>query len=669
VAEIDLIPGTPIKLSEAKRRKLEKELSTLITDMETQNRPLFENMKIWEANYEARPKNPVKNFPFKNASNIVIPLAKMMVDSRTASTWNSIHGAGRNIWQGVTQNEDWEDISKQVTRYINWQADGNDFDFAPVSYDAILESNIHGSAVLAGHYRDVSSYVYVKRGGKVIPTKVAWNRGPLIEHVPRHQILWDTSYKSISEAPVVIRQFSKTWSEIAGLAESSDGWYPDELKFIRDHPGMDGPTEDLMKAQAELDSRGATPELFAPHDIREVTVSWPNLQAAGISRGDIELPKNHNAKTPLVDFVATIHRKTERIIRLVAQPYFYTGKPFFDIFFHKRVGRGHSVGMVKILEQLQAAMTTIFNQGTDAQTRANSIWGKTNIRALVDKPIDPSQWIFDPTMQGVAPLDFQGSDFSNIQLIQLIQATAERLSGQADPAFGRETRLGGHSAPATTTLALLERGNTLTAPDRGLLKRSLGRIGEFVATVDQQFETNEDNKIRRVLGDLDGRKVEEFMFPEGPVATNLRFNIRGLSREDNPDAEMQKQISVGQVNQNYWASVFRMTEAWVQQIQILPDEVKPVMNEALAQGLKSTTQTYKRFLDAVDIDDTENFLLALDDANSPIGQLVEAFSSRAREGAGAGGFGQGPGSVAPPGIPTTNGAAGVPGVPGEPQSL
>ena len=660
----DLTPATPIRLSKEKLQSLSQSVQNLITDLETQSAPLIEAMEIWQRNYEATPKHAVKNWPFRNSSNIVVPLAKMMVDSRVASIWNAIHGAGRNVWGIATQNTDEEDGGKQVAKYINWQADGNDFDFGPATYDWLYDQHVNGSGVLAGNWRDETSHVYVKKnGGGIEAVPISWNRGPVLEPVPRHQILWDTSYESIAKAPAVVRQFSKTWGELSELATQSDAWIPGAVEEVRGHSGFSGP-EIVQTMQDELDNRGPTPDAFELHDVREVTVSWPHVTASGINGSDLQLIGNKKVATPIVDLVVTIHRSTGTILRLQSQPYFAKGKPFFDGFFHKRPGRGHSVGMVKVLEQLQVAMTVILNQGIDSQTRANSLWGKTNIRALVDQPIDMASWVFDPTMKGVEPLNFPGSAFMNIQLMQLIQATAERLSGQADPAFGRETRLGGHSAPATTTLALLERGNTLAAPDKGLITRRLSEAGEFVALLNQQFETNEDGKLEKVLGAADAEKAKAALFPDSATPMRFKFNIRGLSRTDNPEAELQKQVTIDQASNNYWGRIIGLTEGVAKVLQAAPD-FAAINIETYTQAIRGLTQTHKRILDAADIDDTENFILTVNDPNSNTAEVLDALADRARQGAAAGVATGGQGPVGANGGTPPNGAAGPAGGAGQ----
>ena len=637
MSAVHLTPATPIRLSESKLLSLERHLERLVTDRETQHGPLFEAMEIWEKNYEATPKHKIKSFPFQGASNIVLPIIRTAVDSYVASQWQAIHAYGRKVWSTQTLNEDYELSAKVYATYLNWQADGNDFDFGPITYDWLQEGAIHGSSVLALGWRDTRSHVYVKDGKKLRVQAVSWNTGPILEHVPRHQILWDTSYPSIGVAPDVTRQFVLTWGHLSALARQSDGWLLDNVEMVQNETGLDGPTDSLRAQQAEMDYRAnLTTELYEPHDVREITLSWPEINALDIHASDIALPHNKKIDTVEVDICVTQHRKTGKILRLSSQPFLHHTKPFFDFFYKKKSGRGTSVGLAKLLEQEQVGATTIFNQGIDSQTRANSAWAKTNNRDLLEKPIDLSKPIYDPTMNGFEPLALAGSSFGNIQLLQTIQAYSERLSGQADPAFGRETRLGGHSAPATTTLALLERGQTLDGPTRGLLQRTLSRLGEYISVLNQQYEVD-PTKLQMVLGQSDAAMAEVLAFPTDPIPGNYKFQIRGLSKSDNPDREVQRQMAVYQQTQTYWSSVLKLTEAIASLKQVQDPEIQAMSGATMVQGLKSFTQNYRRILDAMDIDDVENFILTLDETTGGphTAEQLTALEGLARDHLGA----------------------------------
>jgi hypothetical protein len=626
-------------LDDIQKRQLGSEVFDLIRELEDRHKSLMDSLRVWWRNYEAEPLQKVKNFPFKNASNIIIPLAQIMTDAHVAETWFSIFGAGHRVWQGTTQNiEANEKMAKTMATYVNWQADGNDFNFRTEAYDWINEYTAMGSSVLAGNWRDEVRHVFFTTGGrngKIQTQPISYNNGALLEHIPREQILWDPRCR-VQDAPVVVREYSYSFAELVRVVNNDpESWDLEAVQAIKNHGGPTGPSANVMAEKAELDNiKPPQRQNYADHDIREVYLDWPVVQSMGFSGRDFQIPDVGVWTIPIVVY---LHMKTKRVLRVNAAPYFVPYKPFFDGFYRKRVGRGHSVGLVKKLEEMQIAATTVVNQGIDSQTRANSVWGKTKYRSMLEQPIDPSKWIYDQDMKGVEAMALPGASFANIQLFQVIQVVAERLSGKSDVNFGRETRLGGHPAPATNTKIQQMNSAQLTTPVRDLTAQTLGQAGEFIASMDQQFEMNSDGKIEKVLGTQDGEVVKEFLFPREPIPGNYQFSIKGLSRDINPDQEMQKAIMVSQVNNNYWAGVLRATESLAKLLASpLPPEIKQINITSYGKYLISETKTHTRFLESAEIDDIENFVLNLEGSNNDRINSLDSFANQARELATAG---------------------------------
>lgn len=671
----NLFPSTPIHIPDAaKRRRFAGIISEIITDLERENGPLFDAISVWWRNYEAIPRQQVKNHPFKNASNVVVPIAQMMVDALVARAWTALYAAGHRVWQARTENESNRHLALNMARYINWQADGNDFSFRVPSHDWILEMVAIGSSVLSGNWRTDERYAFTRQGrGKerrIKAQKVRFARGPILEHTPREQILWDTSYL-IQEAPMVVRELALSWSKVAYAAKNDPlkGWDLDAVESIRQSGGAQGPSENVRAEKRQHDQKRRTlNRATSDHDIREVHLDWPLLAEAGVEPHDLATPTTRKLDTPEIPLVVTHHRKDRLNLRIGAEPYFVPYKPFFDIFYRKRSGRGHSVGLVKKLEGLQSGTTTIYNQGIDAQTRANSFFAQTTVRRLVDEPIDPAHPLFVPDMNSYAPLNIQGSDFGNIQLLQASQAIAERIAGQGDPQFGRETRMGGHPSPATSTIAMMQNADLLSGPMRDLVRAQLSRAGEFIASLDQQFEMNEDGKIPRVLGEIDAQHVSSFLFPTEPIPGNYQFNVRGLSQDLNPDAKMNRAVMVSQMNTNYWAGVLRATEALMRSLQVpnTPPEFQAIQLKSFTGFIRSQTQAHLDFLEAADVDDTERFVLALERNELNTGQALRAFAGQAGELAGPRALGPRPGVAGNGGLagPRASEAFGVFGEPG-----
>jgi hypothetical protein len=247
--------------------------------------------------------------------------------------------------------------------------------------------------------------------------------------------------------------------------------------------------------------------------------------------------------------------------------------------------------------------------------------------------------------------------FDDARIMTIVNTFAERLTGQSDPAQGRETRQGGHPSPAKTTLALLDQSSLMQGTTKELIRSQISRMGEAIASMYQQFETNEDGKLQRVLGQADAERVEGFLFPTDPVSGTLMFDVSSMSGQNTPDEEMKRAVLVSQMNQNYWL----MT---IQGLQVLSDpNVSPLVREGIIGGIRAQTKSQLRFLEGADIDDLERYVLKLAENDKSGEDDLRTAVERAREIAansvapGQPGVG-GNGAVAP------NGAAGPPGIPG-----
>jgi hypothetical protein len=624
-----LIPGQPLKISSAKdRSRLGHALSEQVDDLELRNQPLFKDIRVWWDWHDAKPRMKHKDFPFKNASNIVVPLIQIMSNAMINRLYGMIFSAGRRIWMGHTENHHEEDRVKNVLRWINFQANNNDFNYRASVYNWLAELVPIGSSVLALNYRDDRRMVFAGQSrGKIRSQEVSFARGPNFEHVPREQILWDTHYE-IGDAPRVVRELHYSWSELNHAANVNAGWFTDELETLQKHAGLEGPSVTVTQSKNESDSR-AMPFDDTDHDIREIHVDWPVLNSLGFEADDLDVPGKEDAGVPSVPLVFVLHRQSRRLLYAGAEPYFFPYKPFFDGYYRKRPGRGHSVGMAKDLASMQSGLTTTLNQAIDARTRSNAIWGITSRQELVNQPIDPRRWIYAP--QGTT-VEFPTPPTNVLQdtsIMNTIQIMAERLTGQADPAFGRESRSGGHPSPATSTLALMEQADQTIGTVKDGIRQQVARMGEAAATLYQQFETDENDRINRTLGPIDGQLVKDFIFPRDPIAASMTFDVTAMSEGNNPAAEMGKMIQLTQLNVQYWGFIMQgmtvMSQAQAQG--------QPQIAEMARQGILAQTKFQELVLDHGDIDDIENYTLkireGLADAQAQVQGAAEQLGSLA----------------------------------------
>jgi hypothetical protein len=609
-------------------------------DLEEQNGPLFRAIKIWWKNYEAEPRASVKNTPFKNASNVVIPLIKIMSDSLSARSMSAMFGKGHRYVAAVTENENNVSMANNLARGFNWAAQGNDFHFLPVIYDWLGELFPLGSSVIAcGYRRDIRPVFYgsgITEETRANPKhhQVEFSRGVFFENSPRENYLWDTNFE-IGHAPVVVRKHSYSWSQLNTMALFDKAWRKEAIESIRGKGDVysGSASDEIARAKAASDGRGEErADHRAPHDVREIHIDWPILGRLGLQKfGDEDLG------TPNLPIVIHYHPKTRTVLRIVAEPYHLPHKPFFDGFFRKRTGRGHSIGVAKDLEMLQSVQTTLFNQAIDSRTRANAMWAKTTDARLLKTPLDPSHPILVNTMDDLELLTTPTQEFSDLSLINAANIVAERLIGQSDPAMGRETRHGGHPSPATSTLALLEQSGIMSSGTDLMLRDKVTQMAQAWAILTQQFETNEDGKLQRTFGVEDAAEMERFLFPTEPIPGNYQFKLVAMSASLNPDAEMSRAVTVAGMLNNYWGFVLRGIQA------IENPQVGPMLKAGWTQAIESATSIYSKFLEAANVDDMEKFLAELNKFGPDSAQQLGQFAGGVREMAAA------QGSVAPAG--------------------
>jgi hypothetical protein len=662
-----ILPGQDLSkgLSKQTLTGLGVEVGLVIDDLENQYHGLFGDIAIWWKNYEAIPKTPgPKNYPFKGASNVVVPMIQIMVDAAVNRAYASIHGHGRRLWTAQSENEKFERPVKDVGRWINHAGNNNDFNMRLVAYDWLLEMHAIGSSVLGLNWRKDQRWVYAptRGSGKLQAVPVHFARGAYPEHIPRENILWDTNYL-IQEAPVVVREYEYSWSQLRGFTAQDDSWMKEAIEEIRGQGEPRGPSQAVKQEKDSRDSKSSPSpaSLQHSHDIRQVYLDWPMLNAMGFDNG-IVTPGSEGMNVPSPPIVVTIDRNTNTILRLIAQPYNLPYKPFFDIFYRKRSGRGHSVGISKKLEHMQVAMTTSINQALDARTRANSVWATTNRKDMLSMEIDPAHPIYRPADGSFEPMALPASTFDDMRLGTTIWTLGERQTGQSDPALGRETRSGGHPSPAASTMALLDQSALMSGTTKELIRLQYSRLGEAVAALYQQFETNEDGRLERVLGVGDAKQVERFIFPTDPMFGNITFDMVAYSENFNPDTEMKRAVLVSQMNTNYWSFVLRVmqTIGQIPQMQA-PPALQAAMLKGAIQSIKGQTKAHLRFLEAGDVDDLEQFVFQLeqnenpDDMRQAAGGLEEI--AAARGGVQGGGMAA-PGGMAPGGAPGAFGSLG-----------
>lgn len=626
-------------------------------DLQAEHAPLFRALATWWKWYEAVPRQKEKTFPFVGASNVVVPLIGITCDALASRSLAQATAAAPTYWSCLSQNEDpaRQRTASRIQTLINWQAGGNEFSLEHVLADQFLEAHVAGRGAVAINFRhDVRPVFFQRGGGPAKRAQITFHRGPAVEHIPNEHLLWDRRFR-VGDAPVVVRRHEWTWAQIRDMAKLDDAWDAEAVREVKRFPGVEGGTEGelVTSTKADLDLRDTDGQLARQlHEVWEIWVDWSVLG------NRFEVPGEEEWGGTQVPLLAHLHVQSGRILRLVGSPYTLPYKPFVD--FRFRAGRG----VAKRLEMIQQIETTVVNQELDAGTRRNALWGKTRNAALQRLPLDPSKLMLVGAMDEFEAIAHPNYTQSNLALLVAANTMAERWMGASDPLMGRDTRSGGHPAPATSTLALLEQVNVMSAGTDVVIRQELSRMGEALAILNQQFESNEGGWLQRVFGAADAAAMEGYLFPDEPLPGNYAFDVKALDRNQNPETQMRQALQVAQVYQNFCALV-------AQGAMILDSpQGTPRVKAVWAKLTSGMNDLLERFLDAANVDDSERFLLELKtlgiDARGILADATAgAGGPQAAAGAGAPGAAGGPGGVAASGslVSPVNGAGGGAGSP------
>lgn len=614
-------PGQDISIPRDDEDRLASWLSEQITHLEMVNGPLVRNISTWWEWHAAKPLEKERNFPFKGASNVVIPLIRTHSDG-IAARYNNSMFATEDFLMAKPRNEDTKELLRETVRFLNMAGNGNDFDwFVPLGGVLNEVVPIGGSILSLEYGRKTRDLLVPGEGGRVRKLeKVTMSEGPVLRHTRRENWLWDPHY-SISDAPVVANQALLSEADVRMLLPDTP---QEKLQKVFQTPSAGGYTAGTRTTRAQLQS--TTQDLFNSklYDIREVRVVVPALRGAGL-----RFMQDIGKDRLFLPLIITYHPDTQTILRIIAHPYLTPGWTLYEFNY-----RPDKIGLCKRFEHLQRGATTVINQMFDSNTLANSISLVTTDNKVYQQGFTPARPIKVDQIEDVDVISTAGlkNHTPDIALFNLIMSVAERESGVNDPTLGRETRLGGHPSPASSTAMLLSESRDRDRATLRRFRRTVGRVAEDIVTLYQQFQVQGSGRIERMVGSSDGAKVEEFLFSNDPASLLGTFDIRAISESQNPEAERQRGIFVMQATASFYTQVLQALQVATQAQQ---QGSTPMVQVAL-RSIQALQESFSEVLQASEVDNIEQYLLeAARTNNAGAFQQIGTAASEALQGVAA----------------------------------
>jgi hypothetical protein len=315
-------------------------------DSEMQNR----NQKLikWRDNMEAVAADAPKNHPFKNASNVTVPVTQTITQTIAAKIKGTID-ARNPLWDVMCLRQDEVDEKqvKVIGKYLNILAKSpNDLDMMSVVSDLVDETVLPGGCFAKVGY-DIQSWK-VKDNESGEGKEVISHDGPLITVIPLENVKYRRGVNKISRLPWISVDFPITEVELRERA--SKGIYDPKkveevLKAKRTSPNE---TEEQRQRAEQFDTGETTPL----YDVSEVWVYY-DVDGDGIP----------------VDLFLTVSFEANVILK---QQYNSLGTRFLVNSMYIRrpnglVGRGTG----QITESSQDEVTSVHNMRNDNMKIAN----------------------------------------------------------------------------------------------------------------------------------------------------------------------------------------------------------------------------------------------------------------------------------------------------------
>jgi len=367
---------------------------------------------------------PPKDFPWKNCSNVSVPIIPTAVETLFTRLYASLFGARPYVSIRpkravlVEDEEGLKDICPEICHN------------AEKFLDAKMEDDIN----IRKKGRDWIMQA-VKMGLGVL--KAYWNGKASVDFVRIEDFVFPPNAKDIQTCQWVGHRFRLVWDEL--VVRQKQGLYEniEKIKQYYETQAQDGELT-IEERESEIGLKRQQSDILKEYELYEV---WCRFQ--------------QDEDSPPQNLVVTFHLDSQTILREIEAPYPF--RPFVLLPLLIREGEVYAKGLCEMLYHPQKEINTLHNQRIDNETIANAKCFKARKTARKEVgQIYPSKifYLDDPATD---LMEFGLGDVHQSAFIeeQVVRGYAERRSKITDYVLGRQSDIIKSRATATGTLALL----------------------------------------------------------------------------------------------------------------------------------------------------------------------------------------------------------------------
>jgi hypothetical protein len=583
---------TLLDLSEEKQKDIIKWLSTEIDSALIDRSDLEKKWILWNTNFEAKPKQEVKNFPFERASNLVAPVQSTIVNALIARHLNTLFNQPP-FWTAKALNPKFTDHEIPNQRLLDYaQQFELKLKFNSISF--LLDYANYGTAFAKIPWiRESRQNKTYDDEGKIIAYEQEIADGPRFIPIPISDFIFPiSSTQNIQECQWVAHRFRLRWATIKRRGMGKPPIYINTDKV-----------ENFYTREADeiTDAKERLEHIWRSTETREYELFevWCEYDYDGDGHEE--------------SCVFTFCKDAGVLLRPILHPFNHHLRPFISSQCFPRAHRVYGIGVGQKLERLQEGMSTIINQAIDNGSLANA----PGFKARRGKGIKPGMkwWPGKVTlvdeMDDLQLLEFSGRGLPAAQMVAgFIREFAERDTAVSDYSMGRESSSVGSAATATSTLALIQEGTKIFDFLLGTLREAYNEIGYQTYALYSQFKPS--GFIFPTFGERDATLIEESW--NNPQYVDIRkammFKVTASHPYVNEALERETWVQLFNLILGYYAKVFEASEI------IFNPQAPPPLKLLAGKMIGSGQMIIDRIVQHWNILDSDRILLNQEDLAS-----------------------------------------------------
>ena len=504
-----------INLNTEQKKELSQFLKDEVTTTLANRQKLEAQWAKWENQYEGKPEEAEKSFPWQGSSNVVVPVTGSIIDAllaRVMDMWKV-----EPFFSVRSLNPMIDPLTKVIGQQLEW-ANKHELKLFQTMIPTILSTLKFGNGFSKLTWTMINEFTSAP-GGRYT-------------HIPLQNILFPSGCLNVHTSKWVCDKATYTFSDLKKLEMQGLLYNINKFRDVEPEEGpkseLDQEQEDLTTISSDSSDSWTLYDFWLSWDINgddideeiHVVASWPEFKIHGAWMNE------------------------------------YGHRPYRQFKLFPRENSIWAMGLCEYLGDLQEELTTLHRQRTDNATLANTRFFKAKAGATGVKPgmkIWPGRVLVMDDPAGDLVSEQLGEVYqSSVQAEMILMSMIEKRAGLSDVAMGKAPR----RETATTTLALIQEGNKRLDFLITYIKAELSELGMDYLELYRQFA--DPNHSVLVLGP-EGQKTRLILNPiDGSLRGRIVLDVTAGSEMSSKEVERQQLIQLFGLFKDFYMSMIEL---------------------------------------------------------------------------------------------------------------